>query len=215
MSATTEHGRTRRRPPGRPRGQDSAIVRDQALRTAVDLIAHQGFAATSMAQVAEGAGISPSGLAHHFPSKRDLLTAVLAHRDAVDSDPRPPEGSAPWASFDHLVRVAGLNMGRRQIVLLYVTVTGEATQADHPAHGWMVEHFENVMQTLRSGLIADQANGDVREDAPVESIARETVALMDGLQLQWLIDPTVDMAAILAGHVDRLKAAWGTPATTS
>jgi AcrR family transcriptional regulator len=185
------------------------VVREQALRTAVDLIAHQGFAATSMAQVADGAGISPSGLAHHFPSKNALLAAVLAHRDAVDSDPAPPEGSMPWASFDHLVRVAGLNMGRRQLVLLYVTVTGEATQPDHPAHSWMVGHFEAVMTSLCGSLRADQKAGHVREDAPVERIARETVALMDGLQLQWLIDPAVDMAELLGDHVARLKLAWG------
>ncbi|UEJ83864.1 TetR/AcrR family transcriptional regulator [Brachybacterium halotolerans subsp. kimchii] len=199
-----------RRRPGRPRGQDSAVVREQALRTAVDLIARQGFGATSMAQVAEGAGISPSGLAHHFPSKKALLGAVLAHRDAVDSDPMPPEGSTPWSAFDHLVHVAGLNMQRRQIVLLYATVTGEATTPDHPAHEWMLDHFEAVMESLTRCLRLDQEKGDVREDAPVERIARETVALMDGLQLQWLIDPSVDMAEILGDHVARLKEAWGT-----
>lgn len=199
-----------RRRPGRPRGQDSAVVREQALQTAVDLIARQGFGATSMAQVAEGAGISPSGLAHHFPSKKALLGAVLAHRDAVDSDPMPPEGSTPWSAFDHLVRVAGLNMQRRQIVLLYATVTGEATTPDHPAHEWMLDHFEAVMESLMRCLRLDQEKGDVREDAPVERIARETVALMDGLQLQWLIDPSVDMAEILGDHVTRLKEAWGT-----
>jgi AcrR family transcriptional regulator len=202
--------RPARRRPGRPRGQDSAVVREQALRTAVDLIARQGFGATSMAQVAEGAGISPSGLAHHFPSKKALLGAVLAHRDAVDSDPMPPEGSTPWSAFDHLVRVAGLNMQRRQIVLLYATVTGEATTPDHPAHEWMLGHFEAVMESLTRCLRLDQEKGDVREDAPVERIARETVALMDGLQLQWLIDSTVDMAEILGDHVARLKEAWGT-----
>ncbi len=199
-----------RRRPGRPRGQDSAVVREQALRTAVDLIARQGFGATSMAQVAEAAGISPSGLAHHFPSKKALLGAVLAHRDAVDSDPMPPEGSTPWSAFDHLVRVAGLNMQRRQIVLLYATVTGEATTPDHPAHEWMLGHFEAVMESLTRCLRLDQEKGDVREDAPVERIARETVALMDGLQLQWLIDSSVDMAEILGDHVARLKEAWGT-----
>jgi len=38
-----------RRRPGRPRGQDSSVVREAALRAAIELIADHGFAATSMA----------------------------------------------------------------------------------------------------------------------------------------------------------------------
>ena len=37
-----------------------------------------------------------------------------------------------------------------------------------------------------------------------EPSARELVALMDGLQIQWLYDPhSVDMAALVAAHLDR------------
>lgn len=95
MSAAATPAPTRRRRPGRPRNQDSAVIRERILLAAVDLIARQGYAATSMAQVAEAAGVSPSGLVHHFGSKKALLGAVLEHRDAVDSDPRPPIGQPP------------------------------------------------------------------------------------------------------------------------
>lgn len=97
MSTAEEKPPARRCRPGRPRGQDSAVVREAALRAAIELIAEHGFAATSMAQIAEAAGISPSGLAHHFPSKNALLGAVLDHRDEMD---RLGEDDAdgPWGS---------------------------------------------------------------------------------------------------------------------
>ena len=53
MSADAQEARPARRGRGRPRGQDSAVVREDALRAAIDLIARQGYVATSMAQVAD------------------------------------------------------------------------------------------------------------------------------------------------------------------
>lgn len=200
-----------RRRRGRPRGQDSAVVREAALRAAIDLIAQQGYAATSMAQVAAAAGISPSGLAHHFPSKSALLGAVLDHRDAMDTYVVTDQ-DAPWISFDHMVHVARLNTGRRRLVALYMSMIGEAVAPGHPAHDWMMRHYEGVLGQLRDQVEADKARGAVRPDAPSECIARAMVSLMDGLQVQWLIDESVDMPAILAEHVAMLKRTWGTDA---
>ncbi|UVY84020.1 TetR/AcrR family transcriptional regulator [Brachybacterium sp. NBEC-018] len=186
------------------------MIRESALRAAVDLIARQGFAATSMSQVAEAAGISPSGLAHHFPSKKALLGAVLAYRDVMDNEGGLRLDDEPWTCFDQLVDVAAVNSTRHQLVLLYTTMVGEAVTEDHPAHPWMAGHFRDVLASLSACLIRDQELGRVRADAPVGTIARQMVALMDGLQVQWLLDDSVDMVAILRQYVDDLKATWGT-----
>lgn len=202
--------RPARRRPGRPRGQDSAVVRESALRAAMQLIGQQGYAATSMTQVAAAAGISPSGLVHHFPSKSALLGAVLDRRDEMDSLPPPAPGDAPWWRFDALVGLARLNMTRRQLVQLYASVVGEAVVAEHPAHDWMLRHYEDITGGLIEAMQTDQRSGHVRADAPVERIVRSLIALMDGLQLQWLLDPEFDMGAALAEHVQELKLNWST-----
>lgn len=186
------------------------MVRRGALRAAIDLIALQGYAATSMAQVADAAGISPSGLAHHFPSKSALLGAVLNHRDEMDAIPLGSHGDSPWQVFDDLVGVAHQNMQRHQLVQLYISVVGEAVAPEHPAHEWMLRHYENLLVLLTGSLHTDQRHGHVRADAPVDRIARTTVALMDGLQLQWLLDPKFDMAEAMAQHVEELKRTWST-----
>lgn len=206
---STTEPRPGRRRPGRPRGQDSSVVREAALRAAIDLIAEHGYAATSMAQVAEAAGISPSGLAHHFPSKAALLGAVLDHRDAIDNVP-VSEDAGTWAVFDGLVELARINAGRRQLVALYTTVIGEAVGPDHPAHDWMLRHYELSLALLEDAVREGQRTGEIAADAPPGHLARTTIALMDGLQVQWLVDPTVDMPAELALHVADLKRRWGT-----
>jgi len=211
---STREPRPGRRRPGRPRGQDSSVVREAALSAAIDHIAEHGYAATSMAQVAEAAGISPSGLAHHFPSKAALLGAVLDHRDAIDRVP-VAEGAGPWAVFDGLVELARVNSGRRQLVALYTTVIGEAVGPDHPAHDWMLRHYEGSLALLADAVRDGQRRGEIDPAAPADGIARTTIALMDGLQVQWLLDPSVDMPVELGLHVDGLRRRWGAGPSTS
>src|SRR5580658_9040189 len=65
----------------RTRGEES---REAILAAARQLFGQRGFRGTSLASIAEAAGLSQPGLLHHFPSKTDLLLAVLASRDASD-----------------------------------------------------------------------------------------------------------------------------------
>ncbi|AXK44220.1 TetR/AcrR family transcriptional regulator [Brachybacterium saurashtrense] len=208
MTTAASRSRSARRRPGRPRGQDSAVVREAALVAAMELIARQGFAATSMSQVAHAAGISPSGLAHHFRSKQALLGAVLARRDELDAVPPRPDEDEPWRAYRELVDLARHNMDNRQIVALFMTMVGEAVAPEHPAHEWMLRHYRDVLAQLTAQVRTDQEAGRVREDAPAERIARETIALMDGLQVQWLLDPEVDMSRAMAEHLADLRRCW-------
>src|SRR5699024_11332117 len=102
---------------------------------------------------------------------------------------------------DALVDLARQNMQRRQLVLLYTSMVGEAVTAEHPAHDWMRNHYDCALDVLLRDLRNGQRSGHVRADAPAETIARSVVALMDGLQVQWLLEPEFDMAAALATHV--------------
>src|SRR5699024_465581 len=137
-----------------------------------------------------------------------LLGAVLDHRDAMDAL-EETDAPPPWDVFDGLVTLARTNSGRRPLVALYMTVIGEAASPGHPAHGWMRRHYEGSHQLLVDAVHEGQREGTIRADAPAERIARSTIALMDGLQVQWLLDPEVDMSAELGAHVDALKQRWG------
>jgi hypothetical protein len=52
-------------------------------------------------------------------------------------------------------------------------------------------------------------DGTAGPDVPAATIARQLVALMDGLQVQWLMAPDdVDMAQAVQAHVDTVRARW-------
>ena len=63
----------------RTQAERSGDTRRRILDAAVDLLAQKGYAGFRTADVAEIAGVSRGAQTHHFPSKDDLVVAVVEH----------------------------------------------------------------------------------------------------------------------------------------
>ena len=155
---------------------------------------------------------------------------MLRRRDAADATalhPRRGPDPTAWDLLDSMVDLAALNSERVGMVRLYSTLSGEAIDADHPANGWLREHLSRAVADVHSALEAGKAAGIVRPDAPSASIARSCVALLDGLQIQWLagLEPESaagprggaslqidEMSADVRVFVEALRAQWELPA---
>lgn len=57
----------------------SARMRGRVLEAAVDWLVERGYAGFSVLALAEKAGVSRGALQHHFPTKGDLISAVIDH----------------------------------------------------------------------------------------------------------------------------------------
>jgi AcrR family transcriptional regulator len=211
---TADASRTPRRRPGRPRGSGGADTRERILAAAAALFAETGYRGTSMVAVAEAAGLSQTGLLHHFPSKELLLAGVLQRRDEQDMAAldlgTEPRG---WEVLEQLATLVERNTEREPFVRLFTAMAGEAIDAEHPGHDWLRAHHRHAVETIVAGLRQAQADGTCEPDAPLEHIARVTIAAMDGLQIQWLMDPEgVDMAGDFAAFVRTVRERWGSDA---
>ena len=213
---TTRHtGQPARRGRGRPRGpgtEATAATRERIVSAAAELFAERGFHATPMTAVAEASGLSQSGLLHHFPSKEGLLAEVLRARDVRDlatlatGRDRAPRG---WEVWDDMTRLVRLNSDREGLVRLFTSLAGEAVEPDHPGHGWLGEHHRSAVEALAVALREAVADGTADPAVPADSLARQAVALMDGLQVQWLMRPDeVDMAGDFAAFVEGVRTRW-------
>lgn len=60
------------------RDRDATRTRERILTAARDLFARQGYAGTSIADIAGRLGTSKAALYYHFPSKEEILEAILA-----------------------------------------------------------------------------------------------------------------------------------------
>lgn len=203
----------RRRGPGRPRGSRSGQTRASLLEVAGEVFAESGFRGSSLSTVAARAGLTQAGLLHHFGSKADLLAAVLEHRDEVDLATLDslPTCQPGFDAVATIIEITAFNITRPEIVRLFATMSAEALDPEHPAHAWLGRHFDRARLRFREQLREGIAAGTVRPDAPVEALTAALIAVMDGLQIQWLLDPSIDMLAAQRATIDAIAARWALP----
>jgi AcrR family transcriptional regulator len=85
-------------------------ARERLVLAAVDLFSEQGYDATTVAQIAERAGVTKSTFFRHFPDKRDVLVAgqETLSRLLTEGIAEAPEGATPLQALAAgLERMAG------------------------------------------------------------------------------------------------------------
>ncbi|MCX4715958.1 TetR/AcrR family transcriptional regulator [Streptomyces virginiae] len=202
-------GRTERRATkGAARGTYAVgdARRQKILDTAVEHFAQWGFNASSLTRIAADCGITQGGLLHHFRGKEDLLLSVLAQSERHDVERLFSEPAASVAAhFATVVDLAADNERRPGIVRMFNTLVGESGNPEHPAHAYFTRRYARVLAYTVDLLEAGVARGELRPDTDCEAVGREILAVMDGLQIQWVLTPdNVDMPARLRGFLDRL-----------
>jgi AcrR family transcriptional regulator len=182
----------------RPRGEyaKTPARRHEILQAAVEVFSAAGFHKGSLRDVAERAGLSQAGVLHHFPSKTHLVEAVLTWRDEQSRE-RIGEGDTGLGRIRALVELVQYNQNETpELVELFATLSAEATSPDHPVHDYFARRYAWVVDYVRASFEEIAEAGLLRPDVEPASAARAMVALMDGLQIQWLFDrDSVDMAA--------------------
>ena len=89
----------------------------------------------------------------------------------------------------HLLDIAAHNERHRGIVGLYVRLAAEAVEDGHPAREYFTRHYRGAREYMRSSFAALAQAGQLREGVDPAAAAVSFVALMDGLQVQWLTSP--------------------------
>ncbi|TYP88850.1 TetR family transcriptional regulator [Blastococcus xanthinilyticus] len=162
--------------------------REKILQAAMETFGARGYHNGSLAEVAERVGMTQAGVLHHFGSKDLLLLEVLEYRDRSDVEHlegrRPPGG---LGLFRHLVKTARINAGRPGIVQTYAVLSAEAVTDDHPGQDWFRARFSTLRQTVSDALIEVCDADDLPDPADVDAAAASVLAVMDGLQIQWLL----------------------------
>ncbi|MES9519401.1 TetR/AcrR family transcriptional regulator [Streptomyces capoamus] len=161
--------------------------RAEIVGAALEVIAERGYRGASLAAVAERVGLTQQGLLHHFPTKDALLVAVLQERDRWDALP-----DSQWR-VDLLASLVEYNAMRPAIVQTFSALLGESVTEGHPARQYFTERYARVRATMAAVLRAEYGDRLPNGLTP-ERTAPLLVAVMDGLQYQWLLDPeSVDM----------------------
>ena len=196
----------------RPRAA-TAARQEAILAAALQVFGSKGSRQGSLADVAELSGMTHAGVLHHFGSKDQLLTEVLAYRDRVDVQHLQGQHIPGGIDlFRHLVKTAALNAHRRGIVQAYSVLVGEAVTDDHPAAEWVTKRFAglraDIAAALREVNESEASDAATLRDVNPDLVASTVIAVMDGLQSQWLLDPqAVDLVAATSFAIEAVLAA--------
>ena len=166
---------------------DPAVRRQQIVAQATRLIAHSGFNAVSLADVASACDVRKSTILHYFPSMKALLVAVLVGRDARDLNlARTVDYTSIGASEVQALFTAKIeeNLHQREIIRLFYVLTAEALSTEHPAHDYFRDRSQRGKAELRQLLAW-------KPDPAAAAI--ELLAFWHGLELEWLTDPEADI----------------------
>jgi AcrR family transcriptional regulator len=170
----------------RARGADR---RASIVRAAFEVIAERGYRGTSLAAVADRVGLTQQGLMHYFPTKEDLLTAVLETRDEWDllHFGHAPPGDPSAMTVNQLAELVDYNATRPGIARTYTVLAADSVTEDHPAR----EYFQDRYARVRAGMteMLERHRDELPPGATPDQLAPLAIAVLDGLQLQWLLSP--------------------------
>lgn len=170
---------------------------EEILEAATKLLAEYGFQGTTLARVAEEVGLTEPGVLHYFPSKVHLLQGVLEYHErkeietysALISEPR----NNPTELFDLIEKLVAANEKVPGLIQLFTVLVSESIRSDHPSHDYFVDRYRQGREMYISEFLKLH-DANIRPDVDINELVILIMAVMDGLQIQWLLDPEkVDM----------------------
>ena len=202
--------------------QETIQRRQDILRAALQTFGSRGYNKAPLTEIADQVDMTHAGILHHFGSKDRLLLEVLSYRDQTDvahlADQHIPDGIE---LFRHLVRTAILNSERAGIVQAYAVLSAESVTDDHPAREFFEGRYKTLRGEVRHAFEIVCAENGVTDRTSIDDAAAAILAVMDGLQVQWLLSPAdVDLArttefairAIVAGVISPQPSVLDAPA---
>jgi AcrR family transcriptional regulator len=172
--------------------------------------AEDGYQNAAIADVARDVGLSLPGLLHHFPTKVDLLLAILDKRDRESESFIGPHRSDLRGLLKGMVGVFRRNAEMIEVIRAFAILNAESLMKDHPAKAWFLDRATQLQDDIAATFERAIADGSIDRKIDGRAMAAELIAVMDGLQMLWLRDPTrFDMVGGLEAYISRLLASLG------
>ena len=173
---------------------------EEILENATRLFSEHGYQGTTFSLLAEAVQLTEPGVLHYFPSKIHLLQGVLEYHEQKNAERYLSMLQAEKKNipdlFSLLEDLVAENEKIPGLIQLFTVLVSESIRSDHPAHSYFIDRYRRTREAY-----VNQFFGEIRENIRPEVDLNELtiliLAVMDGLQIQWLLDSKkVDMVAV-------------------
>ncbi|KQH76434.1 TetR family transcriptional regulator [Mycobacterium gordonae] len=185
--------------------------KQRILEVAQRLLSRNGWRSTTLAQIAREAGVTPAGLLHHFDSKEQLLHAVLDARD-LDDDTHSDRGGD---LLGEIAQVADRFSRQPELLGTFTVLLVENIAPDAPLHDRLVNRQRAATEIVAAGIRRGQAAGRYRADIDPAVKAVEILAFIHGMEMTWLLDPSIPLAEVFKEYAETLARDFSPPTPTS
>jgi AcrR family transcriptional regulator len=184
-------------------------TRRDILEAASQVFGQFGYAGGSLKQIADQVGVTPAAILTHFGNKENLLIAVLERWSAETLKEIPTEPTG-LGFFARLLGVMEYHTQHRGFIELFLTIATEASDINHPARVFMTHRYDELIDKSMRELAFARDNGEVRDftDKELEMEIRCLYATMDGIEIQWLLDPHVDLVGTFSYTLELTLRRW-------
>jgi AcrR family transcriptional regulator len=160
--------------------------REEVLRTALAMFAEHGYRGTSLNAIAERVGLTRQGVLHYFPSKRELLIALLRRKEELGREHLlTRHADEDWPS--QMAEVVALDHENPGLTQVYCVLMAESLAQGHPARDYFREHYATVRERMERSF-AERWGERLPSGLTPRAAATALLALLDGMQQQWLLD---------------------------
>lgn len=191
-----------------PRGEKRPLI----LQAATEVFAEQGFAAVTVAEIADRAGIGKGTVYEYFSSKDDLLFAVFEWmNEGIDKRIRDflDEGGTTRERIQHLLNL-GAEITREQVEMQAVSLdfwsASRGTKSEERYNRACLETYRTYRRLVADVIRQGQEAGELRSEVDADAIAAMVVAGMDGLGIQLFFDREIDPKKVVTGFSEVLLA---------
>lgn len=164
------------------------IQRQRIVAEGIGLIGQRGYQGFTVQALAQRCGLTNGGLLYHFESKEQLLVAILEEHDRREAaivpaglklEPKTsPGGYARSEVLNMFNAITARSVAQPELLRLRIVLQAEALNHEHPAYDYFLQREVMVLDEFAKALYG-------HTDQP-KSVARKILALMWGLEQQWL-----------------------------
>jgi AcrR family transcriptional regulator len=170
----------------------SAVSAQQIVDAAIRVLARQGYAKTSLLEIAKEAGMSKGALHYHYPTKEALIHAVLETACNVVQARTVRAWSPPDNPFQALRKALAelwATRAERTDEALVVADLLALSLYDESLRPKLAEFYELGAQQIREYLEENLISMGLQPRIPLDLLPRIVIGLLDGLVMQAFVDP--------------------------
>lgn len=170
----------------------SAASSQQIIDAAIRVLARQGYAKTSLLDIAKEAGMSKGALHYHYPTKEALIHAVLESAcnvvQARTLEAWSPSDD-PFKALRKSLRELWATRAERTDEALVVADLLALSLYDESLRPKLAEFYELGATQIRQYLEQHLLSLGLQPRVPLDILPRIVIGLLDGLVMQAFVDP--------------------------